>query len=516
MTMNNFDAAIAATKADDSTAHDQLPKEFYEFIEKLKNLPQVNLTEAYREATDYLDNNFAYFLTHVLNIGRPRWTAAIPTAAVAIPEDAKNIDEDFIFIFNPRFVDLFQLEEYRGTEIDKDEAMAFILAHETMHVLLNHLKLCKSNRFPDKQRFNIAADCVINDYLQTMGLKGLPGLCYGETLVGYNCSNATVSDVYTDLPDSCANCQGTGEVDEKGGEGGDQEGDGHSSNGKKPCPHCQGSGQQGQVGGRGGYPGKQIDDHNWMHDSTQKQQNKADKAGEKNPNMPSELERTKQDDDYQSNLNPGIGVGGAQAFSELHDVGLKWAELMKKINPFVFKRGPKPQASWHNRPRKLAAMPEGYVNLPIKKRSKNDSITGKKPAVVMALDTSGSIGQEQANQFVNMARSIPQDKIKLHVCTFTTQYEKLDLDNPSWSSGGTDFDPISEFIEREVMPVNKKRYPTAVIVVTDGYATFAVKRPNEKQAKGWYWLLTGNGIPNYGDALPGEVGHLIDYQRGVH
>jgi predicted metal-dependent peptidase len=475
----------------------QLTDKARKLLEKIANVPQPDLKAEYRGAVDYLDDNFAYFLTHVLNIGQPRWTSAVPTAAVMVEKD-KNAN-DFTFVFSPDFVKMLQLEEFRGKDLDPDEAIAFILAHETMHILLNHLKLCKANRFKDHQRFNIAADCVINDYLVGMGLKAPKGLCLGEDLVGYNCANSTVTDVYNDLPESCPECGGTGEVDE------DQDGDEGDSGegGKQPCPRCHGSG--------GGYPGQQIDDHGWMHDSTADQQQKADQAGRGNKSMPSDLDRTKKDADYQSNLNPGVGVGGKQAFMEDKGVGLKWAELLEKINPFAFKRGPKPRPAWNRRPRKITAMPD--TMLPTREEGKEFG-RGNRPAIVMALDTSGSIGQEQANQFVNMARSIPQEKIKLYVCTFTTQYEELDLENPEWSSGGTHFDCITDYITEKVMPDNRKRYPSAVVVVTDGYATFSAKRPDKGQEKSWYWLLTPNGVGSYGDPLPGETDELDKFQRG--
>ncbi len=500
----------------DSTANEkQLTEDAIKLLEKIANVPQPDLKAEYRGAVNYLDENFAYFLTHVLNIGQPRWTNAVPTAAVMVEKD-KNAN-DFTFVFSPDFVKMLQLEEFRGKDLDPEEAIAFILAHETMHILLNHLKLCKANRFKDHQRFNIAADCVINDYLVGMGLKAPEGLCLGENLVGYNCANSTVTDVYNDLPESCPECGGTGEVDDSQ-DGDESEGDGKSEGegqdgqgqgqghgeGSQPCPRCHGSG--------GGYPGQQIDDHAWMHDSTSEQQQKADEAGNGNKSMPSDLDRTKKDSDFQSNLNPGVGVGGKQAFMEDKNVGLKWAELLEKVNPFAFKRGPKPRPAWNKRPRKVAGLAD--TMLPSREEGKEFG-RGQRPAIVMALDTSGSIGQEQANQFVNMARSIPQEKIKLHVCTFTTQYQELDLENPEWSGGGTHFDCITDFITEKVMPENRKRYPSAVVVVTDGYAQFSAKRPDKGQEKNWYWLITPGGVTGYGgEALPGDTDELDKFQKG--
>lgn len=433
-----------------------------------------NLKERYHEATEYLDDEYAYFLTHVLNIGQPEWFAGVPTACVAVEKGVKEskYNTDFRFIFNPEFAKTLDAK-----------GMGFVLAHETMHIVLNHLKLGK--RFKDAQRFNVAADCVINDYLASMGIEpitfeGGGKVMRGEDIVGYDCANATVSDVYVDV---------------KPQQEGDGEGDG------------QGQGGYGNYG-KGSKP---IDDHNWIHDpDAGKQKEKGiDEANKGNSNTPQTVERTRQDDDFRSSM-AGTGVGGRQVFAEKHGIGLKWADLLQKVNPFMFKGGPKPRPAWHKRPRKLGAFPN--VNLPVKEAGVRDK-GGEVPAIVMALDTSGSIGYEQANEFVNLAKSVPQRKIKLFVCTFTTQYEELDLDNPQWSSGGTAFDPISSYIEEVVMPKNKGNYPKAVVVVTDGYANFNHKYPTGHE-DAWWWLIThdSGSYGGYGyEQRPGHDEKLNDY-----
>jgi predicted metal-dependent peptidase len=467
-----------------STAPEK-PKSRYQPLPQNEGATAKTLYEA---AIEHLDNNFAYFLTHILNIGAPQWTSAVPTACVAVDAKLANedIDRAFKFLFSQDFARSLDTEE-----------MAFIMGHETMHILLNHLKLCKNKTFKDNpKKFNIAADCVINDYLVQMGLKCPDMACRGQDFAGYNCANATVTDVFNAIPDEKVN-----------GEGGECDGSCQPSDGSGQGQPCDGSCGKHQTAGR------QLDDHGWMHDSDEDQEDAAEKAGDET-STPANLDRLKEDDDFQSDANPGFGEGGRGAFCEDKGVGLKWAELLEKVNPFMFKRGIKPRPSWHRQPRKLSTFPE--TRLPIEK--KGDQV-GRydKPAIVMALDVSGSIGQEQANQFMNMARSIPQNKIKLFVCAFTNKYQVIDLDDPEWTSGGTDFDPISAYIEDVVKPHNRKRYPSAVVVVTDGEASFANKRPNDKEAKSWYWLLTRDGVDkDYSDQpFPGEIDRLKRFQKGA-
>jgi hypothetical protein len=201
------------------------------------------------------------------------------------------------------------------------------------------------------------------------------------------------------------------------------------------------------------------DDHDWMHDSSKDEQEKAEGTSD-DSNLPSDLDRTKQDDDFKTSLPPGTGIGDKTQFMQDNSVSLKWASLLEEISPFMFKHGPKLAHQLARGCRARRPLWEASdMRLPGMTRPGDDYKGRNKPAIVMALDTSLSIGQEQSNQFVNMARSVPQHKIKLFVCTFTTGYEVLDLENPQWHSGGTAFDPISEYIENVVMPENHKALP---------------------------------------------------------
>jgi predicted metal-dependent peptidase len=474
------------------------------------------LDKHYLDAVNYLDGNFAYFLTHVLNIGNPEPTGAVPTAAVAVPHDSSDIDRDFKFLFNLDFARNLSISE-----------MAFVLGHETMHIVLNHLKLMKRDEFtwsstctedckartlksqkdqvadPEKghkgichecaglqRKTNIAADCVINDYLIGMGMTPPENLYFGKKVVGYNAANATVTQVFYDIPDDFMKCDGNCQP---GGSG-------------EPC--------DGSCGGAKADDFTEIDDHGWMRESNEGQEDAAGDIASGNPHTPDELDQTKSKDegDYQGNLNPGKGAGSKQEFSELEGVGLKWAELLEKVDPFLFREGPKPRATWNRNPRKAAAFGE-RTRLPIYDQGIR-GIGAKKPAIVMAIDTSGSIGKEQANQFINMARSVPLQKVKLWTCTFTDRYMELDLEDPEWVSGGTCFDAISSYIEDIVMPNNHKRYPTAVVVVSDGAAEFPSKFPTGNE-DAWWWLLTRqtdkmwDGVP-----FPGHIEDLDDYRKG--
>lgn len=410
----------------------------------------IDIDELYSSAIDYLDENYAYFLTNVLNAGKPIWDASVSTAAVVVPKSGAKDRNNFRFVFNPEFAASLPMEHF-----------AFVLAHETMHILLYHLTL--SLNFDDKEIFNIAADCVINDFLTSSGLEAPSGLCVGEEIVGFNCSNSTVTEVYNII-------ENNPELQEQLGLGGSE--------------------RRWVV----------IDDHSWMN-SPQSIQDFIDAmadSGYTPDKLPDDLEEILNEtiNQYEKTQMAGKGTG-QEEFMKEQKITLKWIELLQKVDPDMFRMpgaGPKPLSSFRRPRRKLAGMFE-YSDAILPSLETPDSKdmsrrSDRKPHIVLALDTSGSIGTETANKFLNLAKSIPTDKVEISACTFQTSYMPLDLDKPKWRSGGTDFSAIEGFIRNDVLKKNDGKYPSAVIVVSDGYAGFYDQRkPTVDQAKNWTWLL---------------------------
>lgn len=448
-------------------------------------LSSFDYKQGYRDSVDFLDENFAFFLTHILNMGTPHLDASVPTAAVMIPKDGK--PADFRFAFNPNLFALLTTEE-----------RAFVLGHETLHVLLNHLSLLvrgqAAGKFKDGRKFNIAADCVINDWLVNMGLE--PGRladfgAFGPKVVGYDCSNATVSEVYVNIPEQDPDEQG------EGGEG--------SGDPLEEFLKGAGSGQGGQG----------FDDHEWLKGATQEQQDAAE-AMSKGADMPEDLTDKKDDDQSTSKYgNPGGGAGSGQgalqSFIEKKGVTMAWAELLREIDPDAFKSGgDRPRPSYHKARRKIIGVANAYdtpIILPVEREVYNPR--GECPAIFMALDVSGSCAHH-ANTFVTLARSVPQKKIKLFAATFSDGCEYLDLENPKWRGGGTSFSPIENYIRTKVVP-ELGHYPKAVVVVTDGEGHFGGIKPEGKNADKWLWLLTDGGTYASRDAK-GGIGRFLPYE----
>lgn len=466
--------------------------------EAKERIENTHLPTHWRACIDLLDENFAFFLTHVLNMGQPEWNGSIPTAAVALPAKGETMADNFRFMFNPTFAAL----------LDEDE-LAFVAAHETMHILLNHLRLIEKGKqrgkFTDPQKFNVAADCVINDYLVSMGLT--PGRVrkfgmFGPDVVGYDCSNCTVSEVYIDVPDNPQGGQGDGEGD------GDGESDGLDK-------YMEGMGQGMGTGG-----------HDWLHDPKSGQGDVAEKIGEdtaKNAGTPQDVEDKKQDDDNKGTpgAGPGSEAGAMRNFAEQKGVSLRWAQLLKEVNPDYFlKRGPRPRPSYHRPRRKLAGVLAHYGAdrmgiLPVVREP--DSHKGKTPSIVMFMDGSGSCSDWIQN-FCTLAKSVDHKKIHLRAYTFSTYVVPFDpqADDNKIASGGTMFSPIEETIQKEIVP-ELGHYPTAVVVMTDLEGAFNSLKPADKDKASWCWLATHGGQYDYrGNDKFGKVIKIEEFCEGMN
>lgn len=462
------------------------------------------LERQFREVINYFDDRYAYFLTHIIKAGRPKWSHSIPTAAVLLIEKPgqkkkndlfgnKMVDYDFEFVFNPKL----------WVELGTVERRAFVVAHETFHIILNHLKIFRRyvnmderERINDKiekgerltkqemvvairmkqimSKLNIAMDAVINDYLVNAGMTCPEWAIRGQNVIGENAAFLTVRDVYDLLPEQPM---------DSSGKIGDQDGRGEGA----------------------------LDSHSWLFDPDFPEQmadaiDRLNQDLEDGNKIPGDLKDKKMEEDggeteAQKRLREaGTERGNIRAFSEVYGLTMAWAKLLKEVDPNIFKErgfGHPPVARWNKRPRKLASPAFRRSNLPVHEKNDVEKIVNEKPAIVLALDYSSSIGPDDADRFATLARSIPQDRIKVLACTFTTSYQEFDIENPhGGGNGGTNFNAIGDFIEQKVKPELNGSYPKAVVIITDGEASFTANRPDDKEAEAWLWLISPNDRSN--------------------
>jgi predicted metal-dependent peptidase len=471
----------------------------------------------YDQAIRYLDDQYAFFLVHVLRIGRPELSSSLPTAAVAFKKDKDGkYTDDFEFLFNAEFADTLNTINY-----------SFILAHETMHILLNHLKL--QQRFIDFKRtdalqkriakrerlskseykflfeqqrnaklFNIAADCVINDYLIDAGLAPegeiAEMLCRGEYWINENAANLTVTEVFDLLKK-----QGVDENKDKG------ESDDYIV--------IAGDGSAGDY--------QMLDSHDWLLDpnAAEKMADAIDKFNEemeKQGKTPADISDKNLEEDgkateYQKQQQQAMRAGSTdanmEAFVQQHGVELAWVQLLNDLDPDMFKEpgiAPPMISSFHRRRRKLNGRAFRDVYLPVyRKEERREKESKEIPSIVLALDVSGSIGPRDANRFVSLAMTIPRNRIKVFACVFQTTYQEIDIDNPKFrQGGGTSFNAVANFINERVRPELKGNHPKAVVVITDGAAEMSRDLwPDEKEAESYLWLISPRDCSEWANVI---------------
>jgi predicted metal-dependent peptidase len=507
------------------------------------DLPK-DLGQSYKEVLTWLDDNYAYFLTDVLKLGKPEWTPEIPTAAVAMPSPKT---QEIHYLFNPNFFETLT-----------PEGRVFVVAHETMHLLLNHLLLFQ--KFVDFEKaqentkeargearkaemLNWAADAVINDYLAGAGVVPIDNVVRGEKLVGYNCAHKSVTEVYLDLANDLGVDPATGQSGDSGegnkpgqqkesdkmGRTSEQKGDnkpGESSEqkerGKPEKSDEQKEGDKSAESGKTEEPEldktekfdfENIDSHDWLYGASKEEIDKAEEIYEANQgNLPKAVKELKAEADDQTDLSSmsssaGTGEGSMQEFAQQHGVSLAWAELLKEIVPDIFETGGRrgnEEVSFVRRRKKLAAFPDTI--LPVKRQIDNNENKGKgKPKIILGLDVSGSC-QKYANYFLSLAKSIPQNKVEVEAFVFNTKVQRVDLNVPHpqfMKGGGTGFYVIPEYINKLVSQSENKKYPQAIVVITDGEVGYeeyiAVEQRRykyvaEKYEKNWTWLLVGRSL----------------------
>lgn len=105
-----------------------------------------------------------------------------------------------------------------------------------------------------------------------------------------------------------------------------------------------------------------------------------------------------------------------------------------------------------------------------------------KVQVVLFLDTSGSCG-EYKKHFLGFAKAIPADLFDVHAFGFNRVVYSVDLKNPKFKGGGTNFQEFQKYMN--TVP-GKRKY---AFVFTDGYGN------NTKldHPENWHWFLFSKG-----------------------
>jgi len=328
------------------------------------------------------------------------------------------------------------------TQMCKEDAeVNGIILHENLHIVLRHTIYGKDMFMENKDRANRAADYVVNGIIMAIKDKKLVKLPDGG-LYDPRFDNMNMRQVYNILKD------------EEGGGGGGK---------GKPDPN----GDPSNGSGGGEY---QFDEHDFS----------ADMTDEELKEMDGKIDRAIREGAI---LAGRLGVDLPRAITEMLEPQVDWRREMQDFVSSTCKG--KDEYTWRRFNRRM--LPND-IFLPT---VENETIG----EIVVPIDTSGSIGQDQLNEFaselVSIAEAVRPEAIrilwwdtKVHgEQLFTDNYEQIGSLLKPLGGGGTRVSSVSEYINK------KKIKAECVVVFTDGYLENDVKWDINSPT---LWLVTQN------------------------
>jgi len=372
-----------------------------------------------------MGNDIYVALAGVLMIGTKTIDESIPTACTN-GRDCK---------FGRAFVDKIT-----------DAELRFVVLHEEYHKLYRHLVTWRYLWKIDAMLSNMAMDYVINLKIVDENQPDHNGVRFAEPPEGVllderfrNMDTAQVFDILqAEQPPGRGDGKGSG--DNESGEG-----DGQSSGAGQGDDDSDGDGDGG--GGTG------FDEHDWEGAESLSEEETKD------------LERDIDEAIRQGALTAGkAGGGGNRGFDDLLKVQVDWREVLRE---FVSNTCVGNDYATYARPNRRLLSQGVYMP---------SGISETIEELVLALDTSGSIGQREITVMLTEAASILETvkPNKVRVLYWGSDvvrdevYEMHELDQMIASTkprdgGGTDVRCVTEYMREHDIS------PSAVIVLTDGY-----------------------------------------------
>ena len=341
-----------------------------------------------------------------------------------------------------------------------DKELAFLILHENMHKAYRHLVVWESLWKKNPQLANAACDYVINlqiqDYDPHNNDTEMPKDENGEVmgLIDEKYRGMDAHQVYLLL-----------EKEQKSGGGG------------------------GGCGGGDGSGGQHLDDHDWEGAKQQTEQEREQTARE-----------------IEGALRQGALLAGKMKGNisrEMQDLLTPKVDWKDALRDFVKNSTQgKDQTTWRR-------LHKRYIGMDIIMPSTYDEKVG---SIVVAVDTSGSIGGAELAQFLSEVKSIcdevnPEQVDLLywdtHVAGHET-YQSSELASVTQvtqakGGGGTDPSCVPKYL------TEKRLEPECVIMLTDGY--IGKQNQNDYEiGKPFMWCIKGN--PRFDEDVVGKVVHV--------
>ena len=379
------------------------------------------------------------------------------------------------FYYSPSWIDRLSLSQ-----------VEFVLAHEALHCALTHF-LRRGHRV--QRKWDLACDFAINPILVQDGLK--PPL---EAVVLNQFDNMSAEEIYPCLDDSLDNETLDQHLYDDNAEG--------AQNGQGRQPPPEGAPQDEQEGSGGGARAQEREDRSGEGG------NRPDAAPE-----PRQGRSGRQEDD-----DARKGPPAPLSAQEREELGQKWQQYLASAAQQAQQAGKLGGA--------MARMVDGWLEPRLPWRSllahylfdqaRNDysymrpsrregemilpSLRSAQCDLVVAIDTSGSIGEKDLSEFVSEIDAIKGAlpvRITLLACDSRLAgdgpwvfepWDQFHLPRAFEGGGGTDFAPVFEWVEAQ------DQRPDALVYFTDAEGEF----PPYPPAYPVIWLVKGKKPVQWG------------------
>ncbi len=384
------------------------------------------------------------------------------------------------FYYSPEYID--------GLSLDQTQ---FVLAHEALHCALSHFA---RRHHRQKHRWDLACDLAINPLLIADGLTPCPDALYLKEF-----EEMTAEEIYPCLDEHENLTPHDDHVyDEENQSGGGKQGGGGQHESK----------DKGSLGGN------------------QQQRKSPDNTGGRGDAERPHQSRQEQGDGEQQLEQPeqgsGAGAGKPPPLSrdEMENLSVQWQQRLAGAAQQAMQAGKlsgplrriidhllQPQLPWRMLlARYLSVTARDDFNYARPSRREGEyimpSLKSHELDVVVALDTSGSIGDKEMVEFVSEVNALKgqiRARVTLLACDagligdgWTYEpWEEFDLPQHFTGGGSTDFRPVFEWVEKE------QRRPDVLVYFTDAQGRFPEREPNYPTV----WLIKGKQAVPWGQRI---------------